>query len=302
MKVDLYEGKAIEVKQDEYHGELIKVRLEPEDTKRTDAEIPYAFPLIPKMLHIKPKLGERVIVIIMGGGVNGGQRYYIGPVISQPQKFFDESIISSSRLLNNGGKNPLPSIDNKGISSGTMPEDGDVALLGRKNSEVILSDDEVKIRAGVRTIDPAGTKVEFNRDSPAFIKLKYHESPLESEGDEMRDHTKTKSTATIFADKINLISPSGDGFDSMESGDNAGDLIGDEKMKKLMDAAHRLPYGDVLCDFFSLFLHMYMNHSHPYPGLPPLNADPDSVTFYGAYGTEKEVLENKLLSKDIKIN
>lgn len=303
LNFDLYEGKAIAVRQDEYHGELIKVRLEPEDSKRTDSEIPYAFPFIPKMLHIKPKLGERVVIMITDGGVVGGQRYYLGPVISQPQKFYDEPMSSSGRLLSNGTKNPLPSIDNKGVSNGTMPEDDDIALLGRKNTDVILSDDELKLRVGVRRIDPAQDKVEFNRDSPAFIKLKYHETPLKAEsGDELRDHTKTKSTATIFADKINLLSPSGDGFDSLESGENAGELIGDEKMQKLMEKAHRLPYGDVLCDFLSQFLKMYMNHSHPYPGLPPLNGDPDSATFYASYPTDKESLENKLLSKDIKIN
>lgn len=305
LQFDPYIGKAIEVKQDEYHGELIKVRIEDLDTKRTDDQIPYAYPLIPKMLHIKPKKGEGVIVFVdRTGGVKGTQRYYIGPVISQPQKFMEESMSSGVRLLANGGRNPDASIDNKGISNGTMPEDGDVALLGRKNSDVILSDNEVKIRAGVRKHDPFGNTVEFNRQSPAFIKLKYHESPLKSEELENKvgSHPSTKSTATIYADKINLISPSGDKVAEMETGENAGDLIGDEELEKLIQKAHSVPYGDVLCDFLSLFLKMYMMHSHPSPGDPPINGDPESVIFYGKYGVDKDSLENKLLSKDIRIN
>ena len=304
MKLDAYIGKAIEVKQDEYHGELIKVRLEDLDTKRTDDQIPYAYPFIPKMLHIKPKLGEGVIVLIDPSGVKGTQRYYIGPVISQPQMFLKEPMNSGVRLLANGGKNPKASIDNKGISNGTMPEDDDVALLGRKNSDIILSDDEVKIRAGVRKHDPLGDKVEFNRQSPSFIKLKYHESPLKSEEleNKLGEHPNTKSTATIYADKINLISPSGDNVAEMETGDSAGDLISDEKLEKLIQRAHKVPYGDVLCDFISLFMKMYMMHSHPSNGAPPLNADPESVAFYSKYGVDKESLENELLSKDIRIN
>lgn len=304
LELEPYIGRAIEVKQDEYHGELIKVRLEELDTKRTDDQVPYAYPLIPKMIHIKPKRGEGVVVFVNHSGVKGTQRYYMGPVISQPQKFMNEPMTSGVRLLANAGNNPEESIDNKGISYGTMPEDDDVALLGRKNSDVILSNDEVKIRAGVRKHDPFGNKVEFNRQSPAFIKLKYHETPLRSEGLESKlgEHPNTKSTATIYADKINLISPSGDNVGEMETGENAGDLLSDEKLEKLIQKAHNIPYGDVLCDFLSVFLKMYTMHSHPSPGAPPINGDPESVTFYEKYGLDKESLENKLLSKDIKIN
>ena len=76
----------------------------------------------------------------------------------------------------------------------------------------------------------------------------------------------------------------------------------DEAMAKILEKAHKLPYGDVLCDFFSLFLKMYMSHVHPYPGMQPIVADPDSLAFLTKYGTDKNVLEDKLLSKDIRIN
>ena len=49
----MFIGRAIEVKNDPHHGELIKVRIDPEDSKLTDDKLPYAFPWIPKMLHIK---------------------------------------------------------------------------------------------------------------------------------------------------------------------------------------------------------------------------------------------------------
>ena len=301
----MFIGRAIEVKNDPYHGELIKVRIDPEDSKLTDDKLPYAFPWIPKMLHIKPKVGEAVIVLIDStGGFDGSQRYYVGPVISQPQKMWNDSMNSATSLLKNSGSGPQETIDNKSVSIGAMPKDDDIALLGRKNTDVILSDDDIKIRAGVRITNPYEQTVSFNHDSPAFIKLKYHDTPIKTkfDGGTINPHESTRSTATIFADKINLVSPSGDGWDSLEQGENAGDLISDEKMKELIAKAHQIPYGDVLCDFLSLSLKMYMAHSHPSPGAPPLNADPASTTFYAKYNVNKENLENKLLSKDIRIN
>ena len=274
----MFIGRAIEVKNDPHHGELIKVRIDPEDSKLTDDKLPYAFPWIPKMLHIKPKVGEAVIVLIDStGGFGGSQRYYVGPVISQPQKMWNDSLNSATSLLKNSGSGPQETIDNDNVSIGAMPKDDDIALLGRKNTDVILSDDDVKIRAGVRITNPYEQTVSFN-------------------------HETTRSAATIVADKINFVSPSGEGWESLEHGENAGDLISDEKMKELIAKAHQIPYGDVLCDFLSLFLKMYMEHSHPSPGAPPLNGDPGSVTFYSKYNVDKENLENKLLSKDIRIN
>ena len=296
-KLNFYIGKAIRVKQDEYHGELIKVRLEPDDAKRSEGSIPYAIPALPKMLHIKPKVGEAVIVLV---DETSGQRLYVGPLISQPQKMTNDQLSSAVSILG-GGKVPDESIDKRGDSQGAMPKDEDIAILGRKNTDIILTEDDIKIRAGVRVTDSQKGRVEFNRDAPAFIKLKYHKTPITTEFTEgtINGHAETRSTATIFADKINLISPNGDGWDKIS---DRNELVEDDKMSKLIGMAHQLPYGDELCKFLSMFLMMYMNHTHPYHGMPPLNADPDSVTFWTEYNPNQQMLENKLLSKDIRIN
>ena len=41
---------------DEYDGFRIKVRIYGEDDERSDGELPLAFPLLPKMMHILPKV------------------------------------------------------------------------------------------------------------------------------------------------------------------------------------------------------------------------------------------------------
>ena len=48
---------------DDTDCDLIKVKLSPEDDgSNSDGE--YAFPLLPKMLHVKPKVGEGVFVFL----------------------------------------------------------------------------------------------------------------------------------------------------------------------------------------------------------------------------------------------
>ena len=300
---------------DDYHAERIKVVL-PQDKGKSLSQVPYAFPLLPKMLHVKPKVGEAVLVFIPNDGQLNAQRFYIGPIISQPQDMLydDFATMSATKFLNGGLAVPQNSVDNIPLSAGIMPEYDEIAVIGRKNSEVIISDDDIRLRCGVRVTSNNRPEITLNgrsrqgelsdsyvRTAPAFLKLKYNEEPIkiEAKPGEINPHTTTLSTATLVADKINLISPNGDGHFFLPGN---GDAIDDKKMKEILENAHKLPYGDVLCDFLSLFLKMYMNHTHAYPGFPPLNADEDSINFWEKYNPEKNMLEDKLLSKDISIN
>ena len=302
--------------EDDCHAERIKAVILT-DKGKSVSRIPYSFPLMPKMLHIKPKVGEAVVVLIPEEDATNTQRYYIGPIISQPQKFLYDGFasLSATKLLSGGLSSPDNSIDNKPLAANVFPKDEEIALLGRKDSEIILGEEDIRLRCGVRVTNEYDSDVSLNgkaqktntlsdstlRTAPAFIKLKYNAEPIKTtpKTGEINPHSTTLSTATIFADKINLISPNGDGGFNF-TGEN--EAITDKKMAEIIEKAHKLPYGDVLCDFLSLFLNMYMNHSHPYPGMPPLNADPNSTIFWEKYNPDKNSLEDKLLSKDIRIN
>ena len=103
----------------------------------------------------------------------------------------------------------------------------------------------------------------------------------------------------IVADKINLISPNGDGGFFFPGNEEA---ITDEQMQKIIETAHQLPYGDTLCEFLSLLLKMFFSHYHPYDGAPVDEAAPDCAVFLGKYGIQASKLADKLLSKDVRIN
>ena len=69
---------------DDANAGRIKVRVDTDGNKDT-SELPYAFPLMPKTFHVLPKVGEGVLVVTGQIGNANSQRYYIGPIISQPQ-------------------------------------------------------------------------------------------------------------------------------------------------------------------------------------------------------------------------
>jgi hypothetical protein len=169
-----------------------------------------------------------------------------------------------------------------------LAEDDDIAIYGRNKSDIILTDDDVRIRCGSR-LKTSSTKsgIAFNRTDPAFLHLKHTDS---KRGNGSEDE-KFRSTATIVADRINLI-----GNQSKEpfKTNNRSEMITDEEMNKIVEKAHQLPYGDILVEFLKLFVNAFSTHVHPYPGLPPCKTNE-------VVNTETYNL-SKMLSESVRIN
>lgn len=285
----LYLGRVIS-NDDNVGGNRIKATIYPADKRKTAREIPYAFPLIPKMVHIVPKVGEMVIIICDDMNNPNSQRYYLGPIISQPQFLFHEGSMSATSLLKGGVMPELPSPASYASMHGAFPKVDEIAILGRKNSDIILSDNDLRIRCGVRLVDENNNKnIIFNKESPSYIKLKHYPVRLQ-EGAE--------STATIVADKINLISNVGEPYFNVV---DTNEGISDEEMRKIIEKAHRLPYGDVLVNFLSLLLKMFKSHTHKYHNMPPC-PDTNSSIFDAKYSSDENNLQQQLLSDNVRIN
>lgn len=299
-------GKVIS-RYDEYDGGRIKVRLKNQDAQLPDSELPLAWPLLPKMFHVRPKENESVFIFCANDDP-AQQRYYIGPIISQNQRMYkDKQDVSALTLLNGIGVSPLPAVSNEPKTFGAFGTDDDIIIYGRKNSDIILSDSDVRIRCGARLTDSSDTtKIGFNKNNPSVIKLKYHESPVsvtkplwnKSQG-EMSDHEdKTvESSINLIGQEINIISTNGDPYVNTsytkipQSGD---ETISDEDIKKFIESAHPLPYGDVLLRFLHVFVKAFKNHTHKYHQLPPV---PDS-TFLAL----EKFPTDTILSKNVRIN
>lgn len=265
-------GIVIDV-NDEYDGDRIRVHIkgiDPIDFKIKD--IPYAFPMLPKQLYIKPKVGEVVFCIVQGDSYDD-DRFFIGPIISQPHKL-DYDTTTSLSFLNAGVTKPdiAPSTDPE--NTGVQLENDDIGLQGRGASEVVVKPDEVRLRAG-----KSNKMKKLNKKNPSYIQVKYNK-------------VTDSGSVNIVSDNINLLSHnSKDSFNLTDS----KNLINDNEYNKILEKAHQLPYGDLLVDLLNIIIKAIITHVHAYDGLPP---DLDQIEL-------KKLLEYKLdniLSKNIRIN
>jgi hypothetical protein len=244
---------------DDTDADRIKVRLCPEDNSKSIDEIDYAFPLLPKMFHIKPKVGEGVFVFMAITNDGNSQRYYLGPVISQDHRlFFDSYFAGGDSFLRGSYKKFDVAPRSIPANNGTLPNDDDVVVRGRKNGEIQITNDDVRLKAGVKLVNEENKYEQvFNSKNPAFAKVKYHLNPL---------YDGSQSSAVVCADKIALLSPSSPNYYDLT---NRKDLISDEELNKVIESAYKLPYGEKLVDFLKVFVEAFVKHTHPYSMLPP---------------------------------
>ena len=108
-------------------GLRIKAEIALDKARHVD-DIPWAFPLLPKMFQTAPKIGEQVLVIFDKTGNINAQRFYIGPIISQPQymAFCDNK--DATTLLDNHKRLPIAASSNEPRTHGAFPKETDVAV------------------------------------------------------------------------------------------------------------------------------------------------------------------------------
>lgn len=274
---------------DETDRDRIKVRMFPEDNVYSDDDLPYAFPLLPKMIHIKPKVGEAVLILLMQADNGHGNRFYIGPIISQPQYMGgDDYGLNSMAGFPGAHKEPDVAPSTYAETDGAYADDDDIAIYGRKKSDIILKEDDIRIRCGARVKDSSSqADIVFNRRNQAFMQLKHRDSSSQ----DLLDGVDYQSTATIVADKINLL---GNNSKTPFNTYDKKELITDEEMQKIINKAHELPYGDILVEFLNLFRKAFVTHYHPYPGIMPCKS-PEVINLE-SYDTDK------ILSDSVRIN
>lgn len=256
---------------DDSDGGRIEVRT---NADKFTSEHLDAFPLLPKMFQTAPKVGEAVLVLYTQLGNNQSQRFYIGPIISQPQKQEEDTYYygegQATSLFHGANATPYERISNYSETNGAFPQQSDVAIVGRKTEDIILKDGEIDLRCGIRGSQEYTDKkpgivgnVVFNSINPSYLQLKFRKNK--------------ESVANIVADKINLISHQNNLITPInltnKDNHNGDVLLNDEDMDKLMEQLHQLPYGDVLVKVLNIYRDAFTTHTHPYPMLPPCKDD-----------------------------
>lgn len=246
---------------DAYDGMRIKVRLYPEDNQTSDdSNLPYCFPLLPKMIHVQPKVGESVLVILANMEDDQGDRYYIGPVIAQDNNLaFAPHETAAYTLMDGSLINPNSAPSGNPENQGSFPEQEDISLRGRENTDLILKDDEVRLRCGIHK-ENTSNPLAFNNETISYVQMKKMHN-LEYDGHNV------STVANVVADKINLLTY--ETIDNFKLTD-PNSLITDDEMKKVLAQAHKLPYGDILVEFLQMFVRAFLTHTHNFPGNPTL--------------------------------
>ena len=274
--------------EDNTDADRIKVRLSPEDNDKTLEEIDYAFPLLPKMLHIKPKIGEAVLVLLAITNDGNSQRYYIGPVISQDHKLYNDPYFNGADAFLRGAYRKFDVAPRtQPVQNGILPFDEDVCIRGRKNSDIQITDDDIRIKSGVKIVKESDKyEMAFNEKNPGYMKVKYHLNPL---------NDGSQSTTSIVSDKIFLLSNKSPNYFNTSDRNN---LISDEELNKILEKAYRLPYGEILIDFLRTFVQAFIEHTHDFSMLPPNPAHTASLLSKKVSLLDQE----QMLTNTVRIN
>ena len=286
----------VEYVDDESDGLRIKARLI-QDKDTTIDKLPYAYPLLPKTFRTIPKVGEGVLIFCSEIGNIESNRYYIGPIISQDQFLnydnYDYGRGSALSLLQGGEIKPLVKLSKYEETNGSFPKLNDVAVVGRKGEDIIIKEDEIDLRCGVRQSCNSNEKennvdknlignIIFNKINPSYIQLKYKKGIGHSKNQE------ADSIINLVADKVNIISHKD--VNSFNLTDK-NELIKTSEMDDIMTKLHQLPYGDILVKMLYIIRDAITNHVHPYPGMPPCS-DTDIMNLLSQ--DFKEILSNNV--------
>ena len=296
--------------QDTSEGYRIKVRIPGTDDPNTKTEqLPYCWPLLPKLLLVNPKKGEKVLVFFQKHSPQSF-RAFIGPIMMQDymlnyapgstsdgRTMFDANTLSRPDQVKEGEKTteklmgPFEAPSRNANNEGSVPSPSQatnaIILRGRANTDIIQKDNETQIRCGYMVNpydqDPK-LKLNYNSVDPGYIQLRYKKSK-DQKGEEF------KSNINIVADRINLLS-----YDSPSYIEKLGEkeLVDDEKLEQIFQKAHPLPYGDELVAFLKEFVRVFKEHSHPFHQEPPCLSSANTDAISGN-------LED-MLSKSIRIN
>jgi hypothetical protein len=193
-----YWGRVVSI-TDKYESRTIKVYIPEIDSKSADFEkfslsskkknnfstalsdsfidnLPECYPLTPAHFHFVPQLGERVMIIMDRyhdtlKSAQKEKRYYFTTSISKPQNIENDPYdTTASSRESDGTLEAGKAISEIPAAKGAYATKTDIGLVGRKNTDVLLRDGEVLLRAGKH--EKNDTTI-FNKKDPAYIQIRH---------------------------------------------------------------------------------------------------------------------------------
>ena len=244
---------------DSADGGRIRCRVDGVDKGVSVSDLPYAFPLMPKLFHVVPRVGDSVLLLCTDSKNWNSQRFYIGPVISQPQ-YKSDTFGTALTLFPNSPIGPSQAPSLNAATKGAYPLKDDVAITSKGNTDLILRDNTAYLRAGAHMGMPGSSSdAIFNTTDPSYLQLTFEPSSVLN---------TYRSTANVVADRINLI---GNNAKDKYVTTDTNDMLTADEIDNFINTAHQAVFGDTLLKILSLMIKAIAVHTHPYSGLPPCN-------------------------------
>jgi len=264
-------GVVVSNEDDNEMGRL-KVRVRGIDDKYNipDSELPYCYPILSKIFHVIPKKNEIVKVLISDIERPYSLRYWIGPVISQPQFYQFENKITAESGTEYAISNPTIAPNKFKKSKGIYPSIDEVAILGRDNNDIILKDKEVTLRVGKHLVDD---NLTLNTKNPAYLNLRINEQG-------------NQTTGILIANKIGLITHNGK--------KKYNPILDEDEINRFFETAHPMLKGDLTVEVLKKIINALIFHIHGGAGLPPANTNPINDLL--------SINLDNIISENIKIN
>lgn len=273
--------------------------LVPGKDKDTEVDkLPLCIPVMPEFFHIRPQVGECVLVFCENPSDMSSPRYYFGPLINSqarlPFQSYQDSVSIFDRNTYSKGEIFSSSTHTKNSKTGALfPSQTEVALQGRSDADIIFKPREVVLIAGKFAL---GT-FEKNATTPCRIQLKQVDAPTNLTGIKVIDdltlkNFKAYSQTNIEGTNINLISVEGK-FRSFDA--NHPENSTNPRLKDFGDTAtklHPLVFGDELIVLLRLILTYLTTHVHTpqSPAVP--NAVQQQLLEYLSGGKMQSLLSN----------
>lgn len=150
----------------------------PEEYKWTTKDPFMCLPLLPFYFNQQPLMNEAVKIIYANKEFSYQNKYYVQDMFSSPITSSFESNLNSGKYTSRGEMiKAFPDLKKKGTtdyfnsrSKGVYPEPGDVSILGRGSSDLILKQDDVLLRSG-KMVPQKSRQLPRGYDRRSFLQL-----------------------------------------------------------------------------------------------------------------------------------
>ncbi len=293
LNKNIYIAKVVSVEDNNNTGR-IKVFINGIDQSKTPiASLPYVYPLMSRIVHVMPKVGETVLVFFADAKKEKesqllSNRFWIGPIITNYENVGNDTQdlvntnFDSSILTKNVNFDPLQvkSKNKKNTERDIFPIDSEnglneVNIVGRNNTEISQSDNKIKLRAGKHKKNKPSEK---NTKNPVYSILEF-----------IDENTSYSLTA---GDEIYLISHKGR-FRFKKT-------ITKDDLDEIKKNGQSMLYGELTIQYLKVLTEVFLSHIHQHPSMPPTYSE-DSRYRIQDLRKELQNIEN-LLAKNIKIN